>query len=188
MLNKTQPTKGSLLISEPFMLDPNFKRSVVLLAEHNEEGTIGYVLNQRSTLLLKDVLPDCPDANFPIYVGGPVGADTLHFIHCCDERISGGQEISKGIFWGGNFEALLLLINSHQIDQEEIKFFVGYSGWEPGQLDRELEQNSWLVTDNYRSAFVMNAHNEEGLWKEIVANLGPRFAHIANFPENPLWN
>ena len=85
MLNKAQPLKGSLLISEPFMMDPNFKRSVLLLTEHNEEGTVGYVLNQKSSFFLNDVIPDCPDADFPIYIGGPVGADTLHFIHTCND-------------------------------------------------------------------------------------------------------
>lgn len=187
MLNKDQPSKGSLLISEPFMLDPNFKRSVVLLAEHNEEGTIGYVLNQKSELLLNQVMPDCGNADFPIYIGGPVGTDTLHFVHICNDRLNSGQEVAKGIYWGGNFETLVILINSGQIDKSEIKFFIGYSGWEPGQLESELEQNTWMVLNTFKPDWITN-NNNDNLWKEIIAELGPKYAHIANFPENPLWN
>ena len=108
MLNQVSPATGCLLISEPFMSDPNFKRSVVLLAEHNEDGTIGYVLNQKSDYLLKDLIPDCWDAAFPVYIGGPVGNDTLHFVHRCYDRMNSGAEIGKGIYWGGNFETLKL--------------------------------------------------------------------------------
>ena len=187
MLNSVSPHTGSLLISEPFMLDPNFKRSVVLLAEHNEEGTIGYVLNQKSEYLLKDLIPDCPDAAHSIYIGGPVGNDTLHFIHRCYDRMNSGTEIVNGFYWGGSFETLKLLINTHQIDENEVRFFMGYSGWSPGQLSRELEQNSWLVTNKFNPAALFN-EEEENLWREIVIGLGPKYAHIVNFPENPMWN
>lgn len=187
MLNQINPTTGSLLISEPFMLDPNFKRSVVLLAEHNEDGTIGYVLNQKSDFLLRDIIPDCPNGNFSIYVGGPVGNDALHFVHRCNDRMNSGIEISNGLFWGGNFETLKLLIDNNQIDENEIRFFVGYSGWDVTQLDKELAQNSWLVTNKYNSEFLFT-DDEDNLWKDIVLGLGPKYAHIVNFPENPMWN
>lgn len=187
MLNEVQPKTASLLISEPFMLDPNFKRSVVLLAEHNEEGTIGYVLNQKSDFVLSDVIPECGDAPFPIYIGGPVGNDSLHFLHRCYDRMNSGNEIGKGIYWGGNFETLKLLINNKQVEESEIRFFVGYSGWDIGQLDAELEQNSWLVTNQYNPDFIFT-EEEDTLWKDIVIGLGPKYAHIVNFPENPMWN
>jgi putative transcriptional regulator len=187
MISKATPQSGSLLLSEPFMLDPNFKRSVILLTEFAEEGSIGYILNNKSEFLLKDIIPELADANFPVYIGGPVGNDTLHFIHSCDEMMNSGVEISDGIFWGGNFETLKLLIENHQITESEIKFFVGYSGWGEGQLQSELEQNSWLVTNTYNSS-ILFLENEENLWKEVVVALGPKYAHIANFPENPMWN
>jgi len=187
MLNEVLPHTGSLLVSEPFMLDPNFKRSVVLLAEHSEEGTVGYVLNQKSDFVLSDVFPECPDGNFPIYVGGPVGVDSLHFIHRCYDRMNSGVEIGKGIYWGGNFETLKLLINAGQISENEILFFMGYSGWGDGQLEAELKQNSWLVTDKYVPDSLFS-NESENLWRDIVIALGPKYSHIANFPENPLWN
>lgn len=188
MLNQVLPQTASLLISEPFMLDPNFKRSVVLLAAHGaEEGTIGYVLNQKSDFKLMDVLPECPEADFPIYVGGPVGTDSLHFLHRCYDRMSSGMEIGKGIYWGGNFESLKLLMNNHDLEESEVRFFIGYSGWDAGQLDKELEQNSWLVTNNYNPEFIFSGGDAD-LWKSIVKGLGPKYAHMVNFPENPLWN
>lgn len=187
MLNQVSPKIGSLLISEPFMSDPNFKRSVVLLADHNEKGTIGYVLNQRSDFILEDLVPDLEDAPFPVYVGGPVANDTLHFIHRCNDKMNSGAEIGQGIYWGGNFETLKLLIQSKQIAKDEVLFFVGYSGWDAVQLEIELQQNSWLVTNTYKINLIFS-NEEENLWKDIVFGLGPRYAHIINFPENPLWN
>lgn len=186
MLSPIKPQKGNLIVSEPFMLDPNFKRSVVLLTEVEAEGAIGFILNQRSDFLLKDLIPDS-NSQFPVYIGGPVANDTLHFIHSCYDKLNSGIEIRDGIYWGGNFEALQILISNNQIESNEIKFFVGYSGWGDGQLDDELEQNSWLVSNKFNSE-VLFVDDEENLWREVVIGLGPKYAHIANFPENPQWN
>ncbi len=187
MLNFVEPQASSLLISEPFMLDNNFRRSVVLLTEHDELATIGYILNHRSNLLLRDVIDECPEADFPVFVGGPVANDTLHFIHRCFDRMNSGEEIAPGIFWGGNFETLKLLVNSQQVGVEEVKFFIGYSGWGEGQLSEELKKNSWLVSNDYRQDTIF-VDDEENIWKEAIISLGPRYAHIAQFPENPMWN
>lgn len=187
MINNATPKSGSLLLSEPFMLDPNFKRSVVLLTEHNDEGSIGFVLNQRSDFLLKEVLADCEESEFPVYIGGPVANDTLHFIHRCYDRMNSGNEIIDGVYWGGNFEVLKVLVNSGQIKADEIKFFVGYSGWGQEQLGDELEQNAWLTSNTYNDELLF-LNSEENLWKEVLIGLGPKYAHIARFPENPMWN
>jgi putative transcriptional regulator len=187
MFNDIFPATSSLLVSEPFMLDPNFKRSVVLITEHNDDGTLGYVLNQRSNLLLKDILPECEDANFPVFIGGPVANDTLHFIHTCYDRMNSGTKITEEVYWGGNFETLKLLVNNKQVEENEIKFFIGYSGWSPDQLDNELKRNSWLINNKYNPE-VLFLLDEDNLWKEVVIALGPKYAHIVNFPENPQWN
>lgn len=187
MINKDIPHVKSLLISEPFMLDPNFSRSVVLICEHNEEGTIGLVINQPSDLQLKDVMDDFEGADFPIYIGGPVGMDNLLFIHKCYDRLSSGVSIGDGIYWGGNFETLKALIEQDSIQQDEIKFFIGYSGWDYKQLEKELDENSWMVTNNFNPDLLF-VHDEENLWKEVIINLGPKYAHVANFPKNPLMN
>jgi putative transcriptional regulator len=187
MLNKILPTKGSLLISEPFMVDENFKRSVVLLTEHNLEGTVGYILNQKSNYTLKDIIPDCWDANFPVYLGGPVSPDTLHFIHQVPNKIPGGMQIGNQLFWGGDFESLKVQINNYNILENEIRFFIGYSGWSSSQLDDEISINNWIVSNQYQSDLIFN-DADENLWKEAILKMGIKYAHIVNFPEDPKLN
>ena len=187
MINQAKPKRGSLLLSEPFMLDPNFKRSVVLLTEHANDGSMGYILNHKSNLLLKDLVPECENANNVVFIGGPVANDTLHFIHRCYNRMNSGSEIGEGVYWGGNFETLKILINNNNVQADEVKFFVGYSGWGADQLKSEMEENSWLVADKFAPEIPF-LDDEENLWKEVLRGLGPKYAHVANFPENPLWN
>ena len=187
MLSTIAPAAGRLLVSEPFMMDPNFKRSVILLVEFSEAGAMGFVLNQQSEHLIGDLLPDVSYSALPVFVGGPVGTNTLHFIHRCPEKISGGIELFDGVFWSGDFEQVKELINSYQLKEEEIKFFAGYSGWTAGQLANELKEDSWIVANKYNTDIVF-ANDEQNLWKEVVISLGQRYAHIANFPENPALN
>jgi putative transcriptional regulator len=187
MLSTITPAAGRLLISEPFMMDPNFKRSVILLTEYSEAGAMGFVLNQLSELVLSDIMADMAYAETPLYKGGPVGNNTLHFIHRCPHKIEGGIEISNGVYWGGDFETVKTLINNYQLTDADIRFFIGYSGWTEGQLDDELMEDTWIVTDKFDTDLLFN-HNEDTLWKQTVVNLGQRYAHIANFPENPALN
>lgn len=170
------------------MLDPEFMRSVVLLCEHQPtEGTMGYVLNQPTNLLLSDVLQDLPQAGFPLFLGGPVGHDAIHFIHRCADRIPESMDLGNEIYWGGNFETLKILLENEQIAAHEIKFFLGYSGWDPGQLDREMTENSWMVCTQYNPELAFE-HESENLWKEAVIAMGPKYAHVANFPIDPRMN
>lgn len=187
MLSQLQPSTGKLLISEPFLMDPNFKRSVVLLTELQEEGAVGFILNHRSSLLLSDLIADFTGSEIPVYLGGPVAVDTIHFVHRCYDKLQSGEEVAEGIYWGGDFEALKILINSNRIAADEIKFFIGYSGWSAEQLDNEMKENTWIVSDQFH-ADVVFSNNEEELWKEVIINLGPKYAHVSNFPQNPNLN
>jgi putative transcriptional regulator len=187
MLSSISAAAGRLLISEPFMMDPNFKRSVILLTEYSDAGAMGFVLNHQSEFMLGDVLPDISYSEIPVYVGGPVATNTLHFIHRCPDKIEGGIEIWDGLFWSGDFEAVKELINNYQLNENEIKFFMGYSGWTPGQLDAELMEDTWIVANKFIPD-ILFTHDEQNLWKEVVISLGQRYAHIANFPENPALN
>ncbi len=187
MLSTIAPNIGRLLISEPFMLDPNFKRSVILLTEYSEAGAMGFVLNHQSEYTLGDLLPDAQYAEMPVYVGGPVAEDTLHFIHCCPDKIEDGIEIAEGVFWGGDFETAKNLVANNQIGENEIKFLIGYSGWTAEQLDNEIVESTWIVSDKFTKELLFGT-DEQAMWKEVVRNLGQRYAHIANFPENPEMN
>jgi putative transcriptional regulator len=187
MLSSISAAAGRLLISEPFMIDPNFKRSVIILTEYSEEGAMGFILNQPSEYLLGDLLPEVSYSEMPVFIGGPVANNTLHFIHCCPQKIEEGIEIGGGIYWGGDFEAVKQLITNYQLKNDEIRFFTGYSGWTPRQLDDEIKEDSWIVADKLNKDIIFTS-SEENLWRQVVISLGHRYAHIANFPENPELN
>lgn len=187
MLNKEEPQKGGLLISEPFMLDPNFSRAVVLLCEYDESGTVGLIVNQKSSFQVQDLISGMEGIDFPVFIGGPVGLENLQFIHKCYDRLDSGYAIGNGVYWGGDFDKLKLLIDQKDIQKDEIKFFIGYSGWDPNQLTSELKENTWL-TDNDFNPDLLFVDDEDNIWKEAIINLGPKYAHVANFPQNPALN
>lgn len=187
MLNTLKPAIGRLLIAEPFMLDPEFKRSVVLLTEYTAGEVVGFVLNHASGLYVNDGVLDFPETDAKLFSGGPCNNERLHFLHRCPDKISGGTDIGNGIFWGGDFEAVKIMFQLNLITNQDIKFFLGYSGWGTEQLDRELKLNSWIVSDKFDPSLIFD-DEEENLWKEAVKNLGERYAHIVNFPTNPQLN
>ena len=187
MKNESEPTVRSLLVSEPFMLDSNFVRSVVLLGEHGPDGTIGWVLNQPSNLILSDVMPDVVNGNFRLFIGGPVGQDSIQFVHKCYDRLDSGIDLGEGVYWGGNFEVLKLLIEQEAIQPDEIKFFLGYSGWEAGQLEEEIENNMWIVADVNDPLEIMKIHDIDP-WKYFMEKLGAKYKMMTRFPIDPNEN
>lgn len=181
-----EPQKGRLLISEPFLPDPNFERTVILICEHNEEGSFGFVLNKPSLLRMSDVLQESGSYSETLYVGGPVQQDTLHFIHR-SPQLEGGIEIADGIYWGGNFEAVAIMLQQDINISEEFRFFLGYSGWGAGQLKSELEQNSWIVSDKVTPQQIFDTEPEV-LWKEVLKNMGGKYKMFSNYPIDPRLN
>ncbi len=163
------PEVGRILISEPFLLDSYFKRAVILLGEHSEEGTVGFILNKPTDLQLNDALEDFPPFDSPLYFGGPVQTDTIHFLHTLGQKLEGSKEIMPGIFWGGDLEMLKLLIDTHQVTKNDIRFFAGYSGWEPQQLTAELKGHTWLISNCVKD-FAFSEH-PEGLWGEVLKTM-----------------
>lgn len=182
-----KPKKGHLLIAEPSIIgDTSFNRSVILLADYTEEGSIGFILNKPLEYNLNDLVP-VAEAQFKVYNGGPVEQDNLYFIHKLPDLIPQSIEISLGIFWGGDFDIALNLINEGQITESEIRFFLGYSGWEPKQLEKELQSNSWIVTENVYKSDLINK-SEDTFWKEKMLELGGSYSIWSNAPENPSYN
>ena len=141
------PAKGKILISEPFLNDPNFKRTIILLSEHNQEGSVGFVLNKPTEYKLNQVIDDFPEFDAEVYYGGPVQLNTLQFIYRGENIIENSLEILPGLYWGGSFDILKTLIESNSVKPEDFRFFFGYSGWGEEQLDDEMERNSWIVTE-----------------------------------------
>lgn len=184
--NKITPEKGRLLISEPFLQDPNFDRTVVLLCEHNEEGSFGFVLNKPAIVKVSEVMDELKNFDEVIFIGGPVQQDTLHFIHRTPQ-IEGGTEVIKNINWSGNFENVLFLSDTKQLDRAQIRFFLGYSGWGPGQLEEELAEDAWIVCDFVTEELLFET-DAGNLWKKALSNMGGRFSVYANYPVDPNLN
>lgn len=182
-----KPKKGKLLIAEPALTgDVSFNRSVVLLAEHNQEGSVGFILNKPLEYNISDLVSEI-DIPFQVYNGGPVEQDNLYFIHKVPHLIENSVEISNGIYWGGDFEKTIALINQKLISEEDIRFFLGYSGWSSLQLDQELSSKSWVVVRNdYDSALIQKS--SVAFWKEKMVELGGNYLIWSNAPENPNLN
>jgi putative transcriptional regulator len=182
-----KPGTGTLLIAEPFLKDPNFMRTVVLICRHeDEEGTFGFVVNKLFHQTLDELIPELAEYALPIYRGGPVQMDTLHYLHQYPDLLPESQEIAEGIYWGGNFETLKSLILSHEIDPAKIKFFLGYSGWEKGQLDAEMDQKSWLTVGS--TTKIIFDTNTNQVWNESLRILGGEYEMMINFPTDPQLN
>lgn len=179
--------KGQLLLAEPSIFgDVSFNRSVVLLADHNKDGSVGFILNKPLEYSINDLLPEI-NSSFKIYNGGPVEQDNLYFIHTVPELITNSIEISNGIFWGGDFELTKNLINEGKITKEDIRFFLGYSGWSANQLEDELNANSWIITHNKHHSEILKKSSLH-FWKEKISELGGDYLIWSNAPENPVLN
>lgn len=180
------PGPGILLIADPFLKDPNFKRTVVFLCEHQEQGTFGFVLNRHYEYTLNELVNTADDLKLPVYYGGPVQMDTIHFLHQYPGEIPGGTEVLKGIYWGGDFEAAIDLIRSGEADINKIRFYIGYSGWGEGQLDDELKEKSWLLAEATRKIVFHKEIKET--WKDSIRLLGGDYEMMINFPTDPQLN
>ncbi len=145
--NNIRPERGKILISEPFLMDYYFKRAVVLLAEHNEEGTFGVILNKPVSTRFDEVVKGFPEFDGQVYLGGPVQSDSLFFLHTLGDIIPESMEIIEGVYWGGDIEVIREMVEVKSISPDDLRFFIGYSGWGPDQLKEELKRNSWVVSD-----------------------------------------
>ena len=163
---KTDLKKGNILISKPLLNDDYFGESVVLLTDYHKE-VVGFIINKPSDLHLNDVIEDFPEFDAHIYYGGPVAPDNLYFIHRAPEKITGSIPIVNDLFWGGDFEQVKELINKGEINATEIRFFLGYSGWDSHQLDEEIDSNSWIIDELDGSLFQWDINK---LWKQCVSN------------------
>lgn len=182
-----KPNKGTLLIAEPSLTgDVSFNRSVVLLAEHNDEGSVGFILNKPLDYDISDLIAEI-EVPFQVFNGGPVEQDNLYFIHKVPHLITNSVEISDGIYWGGDFERTIELINQRAITQKDIRFFLGYSGWASLQLDQELSSRSWIVVANQYESDIIEK-STQAFWKEKMMELGGDYLLWSNAPENPSLN
>ena len=179
--------KGNLLISNYTLInDLEFNRSVIYITKDNDEGSIGFVINKKSSYKICDLDKKFSDIKAPIYFGGPVGVDTIHFIHRENKMLSSSEKVSNEIYWGRDFDKLISLIRNKKIRINDVKFFLGYSGWDYGQLNRELNENSWLVLKKFNSDDILKSKKD--IWKNKLVSFGDKYKLWSNSPENPNYN
>ncbi len=185
--SKDKIATGNILLAEPFMVDGNFKRAMVLLCDHSEEGSLGFVLNKELDIPLNDLIADFPVIDCNVFFGGPVATDTVHYIHNVGETLEGSIEVHPGIWWGGDFEQLKFKILSGLVDETNIRFFVGYSGWENRQLFGELELGSWVISTMKYDYLFEDEVND--LWEIGMADKGDTFSILSEVPaSNVQWS
>ncbi|MDO5608488.1 MAG: YqgE/AlgH family protein [Capnocytophaga sp.] len=179
--------RGNILIAEPSIMgDVLFSRSVIFLTDYSQEGAVGFILNKPSNLFLDAFFEDIPNL-FRVYYGGPVQEDNLYFIHQRPDIISNSQKISNGVYWGGDFDEVIRNIQAKKLAVNDIKFFLGYSGWNSQQLADELTMNAWVVSNNIAPHQVFLS-TRTSFWKEKIKSLGNEYLMWVNSPDDPQMN
>ena len=184
--NNVVPRKGRILISEPFLPGNYFNRAIIFLVAFGKKGSVGFILNKKVEFQIQDYITGFDDFAADVYVGGPVSTDSIYFIHNRADLIPGSIHVMDDIHWGGDFEEMKRLINLGIIHAGEIRFFLGYSGWDAGQLEREIKENSWLV-DDIDSRLLLDDLGTDA-WVDFVRKVGKQYTMWVNYPENPSLN
>ena len=177
-------TKGNILIARPTLYDFTFNRTVVIITDHNEKGSIGFILNkplnQNVGLFVAEL-----ESNLPVYEGGPVEVHNIYYIHKRPDLIANSEKIYNGLYWSGDYDDVKNAINNGLISKNEIRFYLGYSGWGENQLQTEVDENQWIVVDDKVDIF---QDWDKNLWKEQMKNLGGEHLIWLNTPADPSMN
>lgn len=183
--NRKSVEAGNILMAEPFMLSREFARSVVFIAKADTKGAIGFILNRPIGSSASEAIDELEGIDLPIYVGGPMDMDRLFYVHTHSE-VEKSVQIADGIYWGGDYGQLMQGIREGDILRDEICLFVGYSGWASRQLEKELNENSWMVGE-ITSQHLFDQEREK-MWEREMRKLGEPYSIWANFPISPLVN
>jgi putative transcriptional regulator len=183
--NKLSPAKGRVLIAEPFLPGDYFSRSAVLLVQRNEEGDVGFILNKPTKFRIRSLFKEFPDFGAQAFLGGPVSNDKIFFLHTLGDKIHDSLHVSKNLYWSGDFDQLIGLIRAGLVEEEEVRFFLGYSGWSAGQLADEIAGHSWVVVEPTVESILSS---DENFWTESIKTIGGNALLWQNFPENPEFN
>ncbi len=183
--NNLSPEIGHVLIAEPFLEEKHFSRSVILISDHSEKGTVGIILNKPLSYQLNELVEGFPEFEASVFLGGPVDTNQLFYIHTVGELIPGSVSIGENLYWGGDLTTLCNLIENKLINPAQIRFFSGYAGWSAGQLEEEIEANSWLV-GKLPTQDIMTF--DKRTWERAIDQMGDSFRHWKTYPPNPNLN
>src|SRR4051795_3246596 len=176
--------RGKLLIASPTLFDPNFARTVVFITEHNDEGAMGIVLNRPYDSAVESVVPQLAEiaGGEPVYVGGPVQPEALVLLADFSDPEAAAWIVVADVG-----------LASADVDLDELaeavrrgRVYAGYSGWGPGQLDAEMEIDSWIVEAPLPKELF--PHDPATLWSDVLARKGGQYTLIARMPEDPSQN
>ena len=185
--NNNKLDSGNLLVSEPFLSDDYFSRSVVFLCDHTKEGSFGFVLNKFVDTKISEFVEDFPDLDTRISIGGPVDMSNLFYIHSFGDLVKDCVKTSNGLFVGGSFNDVKRILNEDHSKIKQIRFFIGYSGWDIGQLASEVDAKSWIVLNDVTKENILDSTNED-IWQNTMERLGGKFELMSKFPINPSDN
>jgi len=180
------PERGKILISEPFLPDSFFNRSIVFLTDHSDEGSVGFILNKKLELKVNEAIEGLEDWDEFLNMGGPVAPDTLHYLHTLGDKVPKSIHICEDLYWGGDIDTIRTLVAFHKIDKSQIRFFLGYSGWSAGQLEKELNEDSWVIAKTHPDIIMDNTGKDT--WKKVLKGLNNKYRIWADFPESPEMN
>jgi putative transcriptional regulator len=181
----TKPKVGSLLISEPFNPEPTFKRSVVLISQHSSKGSIGFIINKPTQLKVYEALDDFPEFDAPVYWGGALKLDSIYYLHSL-EHLPGAIKLAEGVYWGGDYQQLKVMIEAGEVTTEDIKFLAGYSAWPSKQLEKEISLDNWWVTD--ADQYSVLVAEPTIIWGKMLTSMGHVYGIMNDFPEDPSLN
>ena len=175
--------QGKLIVSSPSLIDPNFRKTVILIAHHDEEGALGLVLSRPSDVAAAEAVPvldGLPGAEDPVFVGGPVQPDAFMVLAEFEDVDDAAAPIIDGLgFMPADAEPADLAI-------KRLRLFAGYSGWGSGQLEDELAEDSWIVVD--AAADDAFADDPDVLWRTVLQRKGGAFSLMESMPFDPGLN
>ena len=188
-MSQRAPHAGALLIAEPFLREEYFCHAVICIIEYDaDKSTMGIVMNKPTGYTLNTLINQVSDhVDIPVYCGGPLSCDRLYFIHTLGNMIPDAQKISDGLYIGGDFDTTVRYLNMGLISPSNIRFFLGYSGWDPGQLNDEIKQHVWAVSLPSHNEDLFNDDGDK-YWHQHVKAMGDEYKGWKYHPENPLLN
>ena len=184
--DKEQLKTGKIIIADPYLQDGEFTRSVILLNSYSKTGAIGFILNRPTTILVHEAFNDFPEFEAPIYYGGPVDKNVLFYVHSLGDIIPESELISGTTYFGGNFKVLKKMIQEKKITPNQVRFFLGYSGWSTNQLESEIKDEAWII-GNFKSSYLFH-NNYTKVWSNCLTANSKKNAFYGKFPYTPSLN
>lgn len=183
------PREGSLLVAEPFLSDEYFNHAVITLIDYEPgANSMGIVMNRTSGYTLGQMIEGFDDdIEIPVYIGGPMSRNRMFYIHRLGQLFSGAVEIMPGLWIGGDYEQVLQYVREGYPADDLIRFFVGYSGWDAGQLEEEIKQHVWAVTSPMVPEQMLSGY-DDGYWHKVVRKMGARYRGWQMQPMFPAAN